>query len=158
MRTKLLFSCFAVALCCHASAQTIKVLGNNNEPVISAHIMTTPLKTKGDLHFMTDINGVAVLSGVYPCVMSIAALGYTRQTDTLYAPADKTIYLSAQVMNEVVVTGQYAPNGTDNAVKKVQVIDRAKIDAMGAQNLRDVLTNQLNVRLSMDPILGSSMS
>ncbi len=33
-----------------------------------------------------------------------------------------------------------------------------KIKAMGAQNLRDVLSNELNIRLSQDNVLGSSMS
>jgi outer membrane receptor for ferrienterochelin and colicins len=63
-----------------------------------------------------------------------------------------------QKLHEVVVTGQYSANSPEKAVQKIKVIDRVKIDAMSAQNLRDVLTNEMNVRLSQDNILGSSMS
>lgn len=61
-------------------------------------------------------------------------------------------------MNDVVITGQYAPNSKENAVQKIEVIDRAKIDAMAAQNLRDVLTNQLSVRISQDAIFGAGLN
>lgn len=61
-------------------------------------------------------------------------------------------------MEEVVITGQYAPGSAEKTVHKIRVIDRKKIDAMSAQNLRDVLTNEMNVRLSQDNVLGSSMS
>lgn len=60
--------------------------------------------------------------------------------------------------DEVVVTAQYGASTTDKAVHRVKVIDRTKIDAMGAVNLKDVLTNELGVRLSQDNILGSSMT
>jgi len=61
-------------------------------------------------------------------------------------------------LGEVVVTGQYQEGSVENAVQKIRVIDRTTIDKMGAQNLRDVLSNSLNIRLSQDNVLGSSMS
>lgn len=72
----------------------------------------------------------------------------------------KRIYLLPVNMKleEVVVTGQYVPTQTDQTVQKVQIIDKAKIDQMGAVNLKDVMTNQLNVRMQQDNVLGSGMS
>lgn len=61
-------------------------------------------------------------------------------------------------IDTVVVTAQYAPGSVESAVHKVKVIGIEKIESMGAQNLRDVLSNEMNVRLSQDNILGSSMS
>lgn len=61
-------------------------------------------------------------------------------------------------IREVVVTGQYAPGNTEKAVQKIRLIDAKKIQAMSAQNLRDVLSNELNIRLSQDNILGSSLN
>jgi outer membrane receptor for ferrienterochelin and colicins len=58
----------------------------------------------------------------------------------------------------VVVTGQYAAGSQDKAVQRIRVTDRKKIDAMNAQTLKDVLTNDMNIRLSQDNILGSGMS
>jgi outer membrane receptor for ferrienterochelin and colicins len=61
-------------------------------------------------------------------------------------------------LDEVVVTAQYQEGSVENAVQKIRVIDKVTIDKMGAQNLRDVLSNSLNIRLSQDNVLGSSMS
>ncbi|MCC6769475.1 MAG: TonB-dependent receptor plug domain-containing protein, partial [Bacteroidia bacterium] len=61
-------------------------------------------------------------------------------------------------IDTVVVTAQYAPGSVENAVHKVKVIGQEKIESMGAQNLRDVLSNEMNIRLSQDNILGSNMS
>lgn len=60
--------------------------------------------------------------------------------------------------SEVVVTAQYAQQRANESVHRIKVIDRAKIESMGAVNLKDVLTNELGVRLSQDNILGSDMS
>lgn len=72
----------------------------------------------------------------------------------------KRIYLLPVNMNlgEVVITAQYTPTQVDQSVQKVQIIDRKKIDEMGAVNLKDVMSNQLNVRLQQDNVLGSGMS
>ena len=70
----------------------------------------------------------------------------------------KTSLPLQQEMQEVVITGQYAPHAKENAVQKIDVIDRKTIDAMAAQNLRDALNNQLDIRLSYDPIFGTSLN
>jgi outer membrane receptor for ferrienterochelin and colicins len=154
-----LTGCAAFA-CLHAAGQNIQFLNGNNEAVISAHIALMPLdKSTKAVDLMTDVDGIASFPASlthYPYIMTASALGYKQVTDTLYSFKNKICHLAqqAQVINEVIVTGQYAPNSEDNAVQKVEVIDRQKMDAMGAQNLRDVLTNELNVSLAQDPILG----
>lgn len=61
-------------------------------------------------------------------------------------------------INEVVITGQYSARSKEQAVQKVDIIDRKKIDAMAAQNLRDVLSNELEMRLSYDAVFGTSLN
>tara|TARA_Y100000589_G_scaffold197995_1_gene186990 strand:+ start:2916 stop:4916 length:2001 start_codon:yes stop_codon:yes gene_type:complete len=61
-------------------------------------------------------------------------------------------------IDEVVVTAQYSQKSSSKAVHKVKVINRKKIESLGAVNLRDVLTNEANVRITQDNILGSSTS
>lgn len=61
-------------------------------------------------------------------------------------------------LDEVVITAQYEPLPAEKSVQRVKVIDQEKIQQMAAVNLRDVLSNQLNVRLSQDNILGAGMS
>ncbi len=63
-----------------------------------------------------------------------------------------------QQLNDVVVTGQYGENSLQQSVYKMRVIDNKRFQAQGAFNLRDVLTNELNIRITQDPVLGSSIS
>lgn len=76
----------------------------------------------------------------------------------LAAQVHDTITNKTQNINEIVVTGQYGENSLSKSVYKMRIIDSKKIADLGAVNLRDVLTNELNVRITQDPVLGSSMS
>lgn len=87
------------------------------------------------------------------CLLGLAAMPAGAQVSV----ADSA-RMGLQRMTEVVVTGQYGARAADSAVQKITVIDRKQIDAMAAQTLRDVLTNENGVRLTQDNILGSSMS
>jgi len=61
-------------------------------------------------------------------------------------------------LDDVVVTAQYKPENPEKVVHSVKIIDRKKIESLGAVNLRDVLKNESNIRISQDNILGSSTS
>lgn len=65
---------------------------------------------------------------------------------------------SKSPLDEILITAQYRPCTAEKSIHKIRLIDRKKIESMGAQNLKDVLSNELNIRISNDPILGSSMS
>lgn len=60
-------------------------------------------------------------------------------------------------LEDVVVTAQYAPTHVRNAVHQVKVIQAADIQEQGQNNLAEVLTNQLNLRVNTDPILGAGL-
>lgn len=61
-------------------------------------------------------------------------------------------------LSDVVITAQYQPNTIQKSTYKIKVIDEEKIQALAAINLKDALSNELNIRFSQDPILGSGMS
>ena len=61
-------------------------------------------------------------------------------------------------LTDVVITAQYQPNTIQKSTYKIKVIDEEKIQALAAVNLKDALSNELNIRFSQDPILGSGMS
>lgn len=94
--------------------------------------------------------------------MIAQAVGFERYEKTLTGieiNRTRKIYLRPMTnLSEVVVTSQYAPTTSEQAVQKIQVIDKEKIRQMGAVNMQDVLSNQLNVRLQMDNVLGAGMS
>ena len=70
-------------------------------------------------------------------------------------PADT---LKTQHLNDAIVTGQYGENSLKNSVFKVKVIDAQRIQQQGAVNLKDVLANEINIRINQDPALGSSIN
>lgn len=70
-------------------------------------------------------------------------------------PADT---LKTQQLNDAIVTGQYGENSLKNSVFKVKVIDAQRIQQQGAVNLKDVLANEINIRINQDPALGSSIN
>ncbi len=59
---------------------------------------------------------------------------------------------------DVVVTAQYAPTDSRNALYKIRTIKRDVIEQRGAINLEQLLNQELNIRISQDLILGSSLS
>ncbi len=71
-------------------------------------------------------------------------------------PADSTIWKDI-TLEDVVVTAQYAPSHPSRAVHQVRVIEALDIQQQGLNNLAEVLTNQLNLRVSSDPFLGNGL-
>ena len=148
-----------------ANAQNISVLSaEDKQPVPGAHVICKNINAQTEQVFLTDGNGNANITSFAtsntPFALTVSYLGFAKINDTLYTLHDQTYQLIPErtTLNEVVVTAQYAPGSPEKAVHKIKIIDRKKIDAMAAVNLRDVLTNELNVRLSQDNVLGSSMS
>ena len=86
-------------------------------------------------------------------------IGFEKDTISISSKGSYEFRLvpTETVLNEMVVTGQYSPNSTEKSVHKIRVITREKIEGMQAVNLRDVLTNELNVRITQDGVLGSGM-
>lgn len=83
------------------------------------------------------------------------ALDTILQTGT---PHRLTLVTVPNALDPLVVTGQYQGQKAGDAVHRVRVIDEAEIEQMAAVNLRDVMTQTLNVRVSQDNILGAGMS
>ncbi len=66
--------------------------------------------------------------------------------------------IKTQATEEVIITGQYGENSLTKSVYKVKVIDQKRIQMQGANNLKDLLANELNIRVNNDPALGSGLS
>lgn len=61
-------------------------------------------------------------------------------------------------LQDVVITAQYTPTDSRNALYKIRTIRRDVIEQRGAINLEQLLNQELNIRISQDLILGSSLS
>lgn len=56
----------------------------------------------------------------------------------------------------VVITASVAPTAASQSANQVRVIQREKIERMAAQNLSELLSNEVNIAMGQDAVLGSS--
>lgn len=141
---------------------TVFTFDEPREPLWGAHVHATA-KDGTNKVFVTDEQGSATVPSNFsngPFAVEVSFVGYAPLNDTLMPGEQRTIHLNASgvSLNQFVITAQYAPSSPDKAVNRVKIIDRKRIEAQGAVNLRDVLTNETNIRISQDNILGSGMS
>ncbi len=92
--------------------------------------------------------------------LEVRLIGYAPLTRRIAPGGHPTIFLSPDPLSlePVVVTAQMEAGTISESVYPVKVIDRRRIEAQGAVNLRDVLRQELNVQLQQDQILGTGLS
>lgn len=61
-------------------------------------------------------------------------------------------------LDSVVVTAEYGPTKRNDAVHNVHTISEREIRSRGQLNLSEVLQNELNINIQIDPILGQTAS
>lgn len=137
---------------------SLTILDEWKLPVPNAHVLVkeTHQFLLSDLNGRIDID----LKGKDSLTLEVSFVGFVKQTQNVTNRNPLTIILKEDIitLNSFVVTGQYAANSPEKSVQKITIIDEKKIERMAAINLRDMLTNEMNVRLTQDNILGSGMS
>ncbi len=164
-RRTLIVVLLAVLTAVKGYSQQIFVLSaEDDRPVPSAQITFKSLSSDNKINpLITDLNGKVNVPNHTKGVqffVTVRFYGYKTYRDTLSLTTKKQlIYLqpNGQNFDEVVVTAQYKKQSVDQSIHDVKVIDAQQIENMAAQNLKDALSNTLNVRLSEDNILGSRM-
>lgn len=143
----------------NAMAQNIVVADADSVPVVGLDIAL--LGKKMMVRLRTDETGKAQLPiDGYPYKVRLLTNYFEQPNKTINEPRELLLYVRRmeQTIGEVVISGQYVEQDADKAVQRIEVIGRKQIDAMAAQNLRDVLTNQMEIRMDYDAIFGTSMS
>lgn len=135
-----------------------------NNMIRDAMIVLTKIPGPNNLYY-SDPGGKAIIpQGVLPesgyFSFHIIAEGFQVYCDSMLVNTSKICYLKPDIqeMEEVVITAQIQPSTIEKSIQKVTVISRETIVAKGATNLRDVLQNELNIRVSQDQILGASLT
>ena len=90
------------------------------------------------------------------CISEVAA-AQISDTSQSKMRLDSNNHLRSN-LDETVVTGLAKPVRLQNALSQYRVITKAAMQAQGATSVADALSTQLNINLSNDGILGSSMS
>lgn len=109
---------------------------------------------------MSNSEGIILIDSNWKEVkLKLKHLNYQTKHVSVSKTKNKVIlYVDNIELSTFVVTGQYAPSSDENSVHKVKVIDSKRIEAQGAVNLQELMEQEMNVRVSQDNVLGSSMS
>lgn len=142
----------------NAQTQTnITVLSkSDNSPLIGATI-TSNTSSKDVIGWSTNTDGVAKILVSAPGIYIISYLGFLSQEVLIEPGIDVSVELYEDVlgMEEVVVTGAFAPTTVTKSLYKVKKLDATTIEARGSVNLSDVLQTQLNMKTIQDDVLGT---
>lgn len=153
-----LFSILGLA----AQHRTITVVNETDgSPVGDAYVIVRSLTGEGKQYsLLTDAQGKAEIKFKGKVYIEITHASFVPHSDTVQ-PGQSTTFrllpLSIK-MEEVVVTGQFTPDDPKRSVYAVKVIDVKTIENRGATNLRELLGQELNMRVTQDNILGSGLS
>jgi len=123
--------------------------------------MKWKIKNEGPVFYsQTDENGQLKIftNGILPVYIWVTYLGFEPLDTAISADAILSLKPDYKYLAEAVVTDQYRATNPDKSINKVTIIDEKKMKAMAAVNVGDVLSNQLNVKLGQDNLLGSTMS
>lgn len=145
--------------------QTITVVSKEDkEPLAGASILC---KTIGDetgkgMVLTADKEGNTKLNCTNSgqrFIITISFIGYETINDTIGCENKKYLLRSLSVeLKNVVITAQYEPGSAENAVHKIRIIDSKEIEQRAANNLKDLLSQELNIRLTQDNVLGTGMT
>lgn len=128
--------------------------------LFGAHIKFSDPENKERYKFdISDNSGKVEIPFTGKVKISVTYLGY-KSIDTLLTGGSHTLtlYPLKNILKPVELVSDFIPRGEDAVVQQITVINRERIENQGAQNLRDLLTNNLNIRIANDNILGSSLS
>jgi outer membrane receptor for ferrienterochelin and colicins len=130
------------------------------QPVPYAYVIFQPVAGGPQTQALTGEDGTAKNPAVAKSVVTISFVGYETLSDTVDPGESVTLSMKPKIqeMNEVVVTAQYSPQRVDKSIYKVKVINSLQIEQKAANNLTDLLSTELNIRITQDGVLGSSLS
>ncbi len=151
----------AMGLSSNAQLQLKLINAEDSTALCFAPIKWTILNTGLSFQSTTNELGILDIDSKHSRVaIRITYLGFEIKKDTFNGSGKYTIPLKIDLkyLSEAVVTDQYAAIIPEKSINRVLLIDKKKIKSMAATNLNDLLTNQLNVNLSQDNILGTGLT
>jgi outer membrane receptor for ferrienterochelin and colicins len=149
-----------------SQAQTTLELksGQTNQPMVNANVHVNQ-EGQQPRHLVSDKRGKVRIPEALTQQAAMLNIRITyvgrHALDTSLQPGQTHTLVMTPISNPLdplVITGQYQPEQATEAVHQVRVIKEAEIEEMGAVNLRDVMNQTLNVRVTKDNVLGSGMS
>lgn len=146
-------------------AQSLRVVDERNLPIEGVVAEVRTLSGSGqDWYVLSDRNGNMALPAEagWPLVSKISHLAFQTRIDTIFKPVNEFTVLklqkAARQLDEVAITGNLSAAYQSEAIVKTEVLTAGEFRRRGAVTVNDVLSRELNMRVGMDPALGSSLS
>jgi outer membrane receptor for ferrienterochelin and colicins len=143
-----------------AQKTVVKIIDDHTaEPCVYSNVTISSLDNKHIEGGITDEKGEIEFHLDSKVRINVSFIGYENYTDTLLPGENITIRLKPDFINveTVVVTGQYQPKPVDKSIYKIDVVDAKTLQERGVNNLGEALSNETNIRLTVDPSLGTSI-
>ena len=141
---------------------SVFVVDEQNEalPFVSCEINYSLNAEKLSKQTISSGNGEILLNKNWENIrLKLRHVGFQTKFTSLNSGDTRIVmYRDNLELTTFVVTGQYSESSVDNSVHKVKVIDSKRIEAQGAVNLQELMEQEMNIRVSQDNVLGSSMS
>ncbi|HEX2936238.1 MAG TPA: TonB-dependent receptor [Bacteroidales bacterium] len=152
---------FLVSLRLNAQETVIKIVDSKSGTAVQfANVCIESLDGKYKKYLLSNEEGFVKNSIDKRSTIAVSSLGYVSKLDTVSPGDSKVIALQPTVYNvdEVVVTGQFKAIRADKSIYKVEIINNERIKTKAANNLAELLTAELNLRVAADASLGTSIS
>jgi hypothetical protein len=128
---------------------------NGTETLPQATIQISDLQVAHQEYLTSDNYGVINIPPLFTnqhtqFLLTVNYTGFKTYRGTIQGSTTLSIRLKENIyqLPECIITGQYDTTSIDESIQKVTIIDNKKIEAMGPISLNDVLTNELNIRIS----------
>ena len=149
--------CYNVSYC-----QVLSFINSDNIPVSDVYVELININSNQKL--ISDSDGIVIinnnqLDNLKKIPIKISHISYKDFEG--FCPKGDTIYKlikSNILLDQIFVTAQISANNLSDVIQKTLLINRENIDSQAAINLKDLLEKQMNMRISNDNILGSSIS
>jgi outer membrane receptor for ferrienterochelin and colicins len=131
----------------------------SGETIPAAHVCTENTDKSKQQFYITNPDGTVLINSDEKVLVAISFIGYISVLDTIYPGKNYTFKLepNSKELSEVVVTGQIRPETCDKSIYNIQVINSMQIENKAANNLGELLMNELNVNVGNSGILGTSI-
>ena len=149
--------CYNISYC-----QVLSFINSDNLPISDVYVELINIKSNTKL--ISDRDGIVninndELDSLVKIPIKISHISY-KDFKGFFTKVDTTFKLIKAniLLDQIFVTAQISPNNLSDVIQKTLLINRENIDSQGAVNLKDLLDKQMNMRISNDNILGSSIS
>ena len=152
--------CLGFQVSIYGQNTSIKVVDEISQEGISFANVSL-YKIDGELikGLITDANGLANFNLNQRANYKVSFLGFESIEGQISQNEHITIEMIEQydMLDDVVVTGQYKAKKADQSIYKIDVVDSREMQQRGVNNLAEALSQETFIRLTTDPATGTSL-